>query len=139
MKKAWKRLKYIFSDDNSQKELTSILSKLRASAPYLYIEFNQRHFVGRQKSFKDGYLLLNLDTMGKPFRKESSKTKESKIWFQALKDAIIHKRNINGQVAFIVKFFRHETKGIETPKFLNEVKKTLKELKPLYDFLKINN
>ena len=135
--KAWKRLKYIFSNDKSQNELISILAQLRSKVPYLYIEFHQRHYVNRQKAYTDGKLFFNIDAVGKPFQKKNSKTKQSPIWFQALQEAIINKKNLNGQIAFMVRFFFTETKGINSTKFLNEVKQTLKEMKPLYDYLKL--
>ena len=137
-RKAWRRLKQIFSDENNKNQLMSILAKLRNSVPYLYVEFVQRHFVTRQKGIQDGHLYFNLDAVGKPFIQTKSKTKLSSIWIQALQDAIINKRNLNGQVAFIARFFLHETKNITKPMFLNEVKNTLKEMKPLYDYLKLD-
>ena len=136
-RKAWRRLKNIFSDGNSKNQLMSILAKLRNSVPYLYVEFVQRHFVTRQKGIQDGHLYFNIDAVGKPFIQKKSKTKLSSIWIQALQDAIINKRNLNGQVGFIAKFFLYETKNIDKPIFLNEVKNTLKEMKPLYDYLKL--
>ncbi len=138
-KKAWNRLKEIFSNENYQNELISILSRYRKTVPYLYVEFVQRHFINRRIGIHDGHLFFNLDVMGKPFMKKKSKTKQSSIWFQALYEAIINKRNLNGQVAFYTKFFLNETKGIDKPEFINTVKSTLKNLKPLYEYLKSDN
>ena len=60
--------------------------------------------------------------------------KQSPIWLLAIQEAIINKRHLNGQVAFYTKFFFNETKGIDKPEFLNIVKSTLKNLKPLDDY-----
>ena len=137
-RRAWNRLKEIFSTEKYQNELMSILANYRKTVPYVYIEFVQRHFINRRIGIHDGHLFFNLDVIGKPFMKKDSKTKQSSIWFQALYEAIINKRNLNGQIAFYTKFFLNETKGIESPKFINDVKTTLKNMKPLYDFLKLD-
>jgi hypothetical protein len=135
-RRAWRRLKDVFSNDKQTNELLSILAQLRKSVPYLYIEFVQRHYITRKKPIKDGQLTFNLDAIGKPFMQKGSKTKQSPIWFQAMQEAIINKKGINGQVAFSARFFLNETKGINSPKFLNTVKATLQNFKPLYEFLK---
>jgi len=134
--KAWNRLKKIFSNEKYRNELMTILSRYRKTVPHLYIEFVQRHFINRRIGINDGHLFFDLDVMGKPFMKKNSKTKQSSIWFQALNEAIINKRNLNGQVAFWTKFFLNETKGIDKPEFIKTVKSTLKNLKPLYEYLK---
>ena len=135
-KKSWNRLKEIFSNEKYRGELMSILARYRKNVPHLYIEFVQRHFINRRIGIHDGHLFFDLEVMGKPFMKKNSKTKQSSIWFQALYEAIINKRNLNGQVAFYTKFFLNETKGIDKPEFINTMKSTLKNLKPLYDYLK---
>ena len=137
--KAWRRLKNIFSNDNLQNKLISILARLRSKVPYLYAEFNQRHYVTRQKAIQDGKLFFSLDAVGEPFQQKETKTKLSPIWFQALQEAIINKRKLNGQVAFISIFFLNETKDIDNPKFINTVKTTLSNIKPLYEYLKLDN
>jgi hypothetical protein len=136
--KAWRRLKEIFSDEKYKNELMSILAQYRKTVPHLYVEFVQRHFINRRIGLNDGHLFFSLDVMGKPFMKKNSKTKQSSIWFQALYEAIINKKNMNGQVAFYTKFFLNETKGIDKPEYIKTVKSTLKNLKPLYEYLKFD-
>jgi hypothetical protein len=138
-RKSWNRLKEIFSTEKNQNKLVSILAKYRKTVPYLYLEFVQRHFINRRIGIQDGHLSFNIDVIGKPFMKKVSKTKQSSIWFQALHEAIINKRSLNGQFAFYTKFFLNETKGIDKPEFINTVKTTLKNMKPLYDFLKLDS
>jgi len=88
---------------------------------------------------KDGTLDFNLDVIGEPFIQSDSKTKMSLVWFQALQEAIVNKRNMNGQFALIAKYFLNETKGIDKPEFIKTVKSTMKNMKPLYEYLKSKN
>ena len=69
-KKAWSRLKKVFSDEANQEQLFSILKSLRNEVPHLFIEFNQRHFVARKFGVSDGYMEFDIDTLGAPFRKK---------------------------------------------------------------------
>ena len=135
-KNAWKRLKEIFSTEAYQDELISILANLRKTVPCIYAEFVQRHFIARKHGVEDGKLFFNLDVIGKSFSNKKSIAKISSIWFPAFQEAIINKKNLNGQVAFITKYFYKNTKGIDQTKFLETVKATLKNYKPLYDYLK---
>lgn len=134
-KNAWSRLKNVFAFEDYQNELFSILKTLRKQVPHLYVEFTQRHFISRRFSVRDGYMEFSIDTMGSPFSSRGSKAKEFPIWWEAIQNAIINKKRINGQVAFRARFFLNETKGINKPEFIKTAEKTLKALKPLYDFL----
>ena len=133
---AWSRLKAVFSDERYESRLFSILSRLRKEIPHLFIEFNQRHFIAQKLGVRDGYMEFDIDTLGAPFRNRESKTKEFPIWRSAIRDAIVNKKRINGQVMFKSRFFLAETKGIDKPKFIETAKDTIKAFKPLYDFLR---
>jgi hypothetical protein len=78
-----------------------------------------------KKSYSDGYMRFNVDTLGKPFKKNNSKVKEFPIWRQVVRDAIINKRRINGQIMFITRFYIEDAKGIHTPHFINTAKETI--------------
>lgn len=138
-KHAWSRLKKIFADDANLKELFSILEKLRHQVPHLFIEFNQRHFIAQKIGVRDGYMEFNIDTLGAPFKRRTSKTKEFPIWFPAIKGAIENKRKINAQVMFKARFYLTETKGIDKPQFINVAESTIETFKPLYQFLREMN
>ena len=138
-KQVWSRLKKVFSDEGNQEQLFSILKSLRNEVPHLFIEFNQRHFVARKFSVRDGYMEFDIDTLGAPFRKKDTKAKEFPVWLPAIKAAIVNKRRINGQVMFKSRFFFNETKGIDKPQFIETVKGTIKAFKPLYGFLRERN
>lgn len=135
-KKAWKRLKEVFSDNKNQKELFSILKDLRDQVPHLFVEFNQRHFIAQRKGIRDGYMEFDIDTLGPPFRKRNSKVKEFPLWKHAIIDAVLHKKRINGQVMFKARFFLDEGNGIDKPEFIGTAKSTIKAFKPLYHFLR---
>lgn len=135
-RQAWSRLKKVFSDDAKQDQLFSILKRLRNEVPHLFIEFNQRHFIAQKFGIRDGYMEFNIDTLGSPFRKKNSKTKEFPVWLQAIKAAIVNKKRINGQVMCKSKFFLNKTKGIDKPEFIETAKTTVKAFKPIYDFLR---
>jgi hypothetical protein len=135
-KEPWKRLKIIFSDKKLENKLMLILQRLRKRVPHLYVQFHHRHFRAQRYGVTDGLLEFNIDTLGKPFKKQKSTVKEFPLWFDAIKSAIEKKKKINGQIMFGVRFYFNETKAIEKPSFINSVKSTLTNLKPLYDFLK---
>lgn len=134
-KKPWHRLKTIFSGDY-EKQLYAILKNLRDKVPHLFIEFNQRHFIAQRIGIKDGYMEFNIDTVGSPFRRNNSPVKEYPMWITAIKNAVLDKKGINGQVMFKARFYLKETKGIDKPQFIYTAKDTIKAFKPLYDFLK---
>jgi hypothetical protein len=136
-RKAWARLKKVFSSENDLERLLSILKNLRDGVPHLYMEFNQRHFVAPKFGVRDGFLEFNIDTMGAPFRKMNSETKEFPVWIDAISAAVTRKRNINGQFMIKARFFLGETDGIDRPEFIATAKRTIKAFKPLYDFLKV--
>ena len=135
-RKAWSRLKTVFSDQRYESQLFSILSRLRKEIPHLFIEFNQRHFVTQKIGIRDGYMEFDIDTLGSPFRTQESKAKEFPVWKSAIRDAILNKKRINGQVMFKSRFFLTETKGIDKSQFIETAKRTIKAFKPLYDFLR---
>ncbi|MFH1349495.1 MAG: hypothetical protein ABII26_01025 [Pseudomonadota bacterium] len=126
---AWLRLKKIFSNDDLLNELFSILKTLKENVPHVFIEFIQRHFIARRFGVRDGYMEFNIDTFGTPFRKKNSKAKEFSPWLPAIKEAIVNKKRINGQVMFKARFFLNETKGIERSQFIKTVKATVGSLK----------
>lgn len=134
--RAWLRLKSVFSSQREYETLFSILKSLRENIPYLFIEFHQRHFVTRRFGVRDGFMEFNVDTLGSPFRRKNSKTKEFPIWVDAIGSAVKKKGNVNGQVMFKSRFFLQETAGIEKPEFIETSKQTIKAFKPLYEFLK---
>ena len=136
---AWSRLKAVFSDERYESQLFSILSRLRKEIPHLFIEFNQRHFVAQKIGIRDGYMEFDIDTLGFPFRTQESKAKEFPVWKSAIRDAILNKKRINGQVMFKSRFFLTETKGIDKSQFIETAKRTIKAFKPLYGFLREPN
>lgn len=136
-KKVWPRLRVIFSDVENEKQLLLILNILRKKVPYLFIEFNQRHFIAQRLGVRDGYMEFNIDTLGVPFRNKGSKLKEFPIWWPTIKEAILNKRRINGQVMFKSRFFF--TDGIEKPQFIKKAEETVKAFIPLYEFLRKSN
>lgn len=138
-KQAWSRLKEIFSNKGEQHKIFDKLKDLRKSVPHFFIEFNQRHFIAQKFGIRDGYMEFNIETFGTPFKKANSKVKEFPIWMPAIKEAILNKRKVNGQVMFKVKFYLNETKGIDKPQFINVAKSTINALKPLYNFLHKSN
>ncbi len=135
-KQAWSRLKNVFSDEANQDQLFLILKGLRNEVPHLFIEFNQRHFIAQKIGIRDGYMEFDIDTLGSPFRTKESKAKEFPVWESAIRDAIVNKKNINGQVMFKSRFLLTETKEIDKPQFIKTAKDTIKAFKPLYDFLR---
>ena len=137
-KKAWLRLKKVFSDTDLEKQLYSTLMNLRKEVPHVFIEFIQRHFLYRKYGIRDGYMEFNIDTLGSPFRNKNSKVKEFPIWGPTLRDAVRNKKNVNAQVMFKSRFFLNETKDIDKSKFIKTAKATLKAFKPLYSFLQKN-
>jgi len=135
-RQAWKRLKEVFSEERDQDDLFFILEDLRNQIPHLFVEFNQRHFIAQKIGVRDGYMEFDIDTLGAPFRKKNSKAKEFPVWQSAIREAILHKKRINGQVMFKSRFFFAETKGIDKPEFIETAKTTIKAFKPLYNFLR---
>jgi len=133
----WKQLKNAF--DHNEGELFKILEKLRGKVPNLFVEFNQRHFIGRKRGITDGFLEFSIDTLGKAFRKDESKVKEFPVWLEAVRSAIVKKKNINGQVMFKCRFYLADARGIKTPQFIDTSKETIKALEPLYSFLNRKN
>ena len=135
----WKRLKSIFSNDDNERALFNILKKLRMTAPDLFLEFHQRHFLYQRKGVRDAFLEFHIDTFGAPFLDDKSKVKAFPIWFQALKEAILNKRKVNAQTMFKVRFYLDDTPNLDNEKFLDTARKTLESLKPLYSFLSQTN
>lgn len=135
-RRAWSRLKSIFSDEENLDLLFSILGTLRKEVPHLFVQFTQRHFIAQKFAVRDGFMEFDVDTLGSPFRGKGSKAREFSIWLPAIKDAIVNKKRINGQVMFISRFLFNETKGIERAEFIKTAKATVKAFKPLYDFLR---
>lgn len=141
-KKSWKRLKTVFSEDY-EKQLYIILKNLRNKVPHLFIEFNQRHFIAQKIGIKDGYMEFNIDTVGRPFRRKNSPVKEYPMWITAIRNAVMNKEGINGQVMFKARYYlkereckSKETKVIDKSQFIITAQATVKAFKPLYDFLK---
>lgn len=135
-KEAWKRLQAVFANKIHEDELNAILINLRKNVPQLLIEFHQRHFIAQRIGVRDGFMEFNIDTLGSPFRQKKSKCKEFPIWRNVLKDTILNKKKVNGQIMFKAIFYYRDNKGIETIDFIKTAKDTVKALKPLYDFLK---
>ncbi|HOP61530.1 MAG TPA: hypothetical protein PKZ60_09010 [Candidatus Saccharicenans sp.] len=85
----WQRLKQIYGDDNLFKEFESLLFELRSKLPDIYLEFLQRHYVGRKDGVIDGMMEMNLDTInGNP----EENVKENKALWEGLRSAITRKR-----------------------------------------------
>jgi hypothetical protein len=59
----WRRLKQICKDENLFREFESQLFELRSRLPNIYLEFLQRHYVGRKDGVIDGMIEMNLDTI----------------------------------------------------------------------------
>ena len=78
---------------------------------------------------------FDIDTLGSPFSSKESKAKKFPVWKQALKEAIINKKNVNAQVMFKSRFYFNKTKGIDTPEFIKTAEKTIVAYKPLFEFL----
>ena len=135
-KKAWTRLKTVFSHEEYEEQLFSILAKLRKKVPHLFVEFTQRHFIAQRIPVRDGYMEFNIDTFGMPFRTKDSKARPFPIWSHAVKAAILEKRRVNGQVMFKSRFYLNEAEGIDKPEFITVAKETVKGFRPLYDFLR---
>lgn len=135
-KAAWKRLRQVFTDGKYMDTLLDILRDLRKEVPHLYIEFNQRHFKNRKFGVRDGYMEFSIDTLGSGFSKKDSSVKEFPIWREALKEAIINKKKINGQVMFKCRYFYDEVKNIDKPEFLNTARKNIYAFDRLYKFLR---
>ena len=102
----------------------------------MFIDFNQRHFIAQKIGYRDGFIEFNIDTLGRPFKDKNSKVKESPVWLPAIKEAILKKKNINGQVMFKSRFFLNGTKGIDKSGFIKTAEKTVMSYKPLYEFLR---
>jgi hypothetical protein len=79
---------------------------------------------------------FDVDTIDSRFRTNKSEAKEFPVWFDAITQAIVNKRRVNGQVMFKSRFFLNETKGINKPEFIDTAKDTVKAFKPLYTFLR---
>jgi hypothetical protein len=134
-KKVWSRLRSIFSNVENEKKLLSILNILRKKVPHLFIEFNQRHFIAQRLGIRDGYIEFNIDNLGPPFKNRGSKVKEFPIWWKTIKEAILNRKGINGQVMFKSRFFFAD--GIvEKAQFIRKAEYTVKAYIPLYDFLR---
>ena len=134
-KKIWSRLKFVFSESDSEAELFKLLKELRNNVPFLYIELIQRHFEHRRFGIRDGFMEFDIDTLGSSFRSKDSKAKEFPVWKLALREAIINKKNVNAQVKFNSRFYFNKTKDIDSPEFVQTAQRTVKAYKPLYDFL----
>ena len=133
--KRWTRLKRVFSEIELENKMFPMIIKLRKDTPSVFMEFTQRHFHAVKKGIQDAYLEFSMDTFGEPFKKPGSKIKEFPLWYEVLKEAIVKKKGINGQVAIKCRFYFESTKNIKSVTFLKTAKKTLAAMKPLYHFL----
>ena len=131
----WKQLKSVFQKPSGEQKIISLMETLRNKVPNLFLEYHQRHFLFRKKGVKDAFLEFNIDTFGLPFSKRKSNVKEFPIWYEVFKSAVVKKSKINAQVAFKIRFYYFDTKGMDKEGFLKTVKITLEAIKPLYLFL----
>jgi len=74
-KRAWSRLKAIFSDQGNEEELFLILKDLRKKVPCLFLQFHQRHFIYMKKGITDGYMEFDIDTLGNLSEEKTQKQK----------------------------------------------------------------
>ncbi|HHT9125644.1 MAG TPA: hypothetical protein ACFYD6_07470 [Candidatus Brocadiia bacterium] len=131
----WKRLKEIFEGDDIFASFVKKLFKLRKNLPNLFIEFVQRHFLGRSKPIIDGIIEMNLDTV--EGRKEVE-VKENKKWLEVLRELVKNKEGYNGELALYTRFFYKDCPKRKTAAFKNVVINTAGDFKEIYKFLQKN-
>ncbi len=131
----WRRLKQICQDDNLFREFESQLFELRSMLPNVYLEFLQRHYVGRKDGVIDGMIEMNLDTInGNP----EKNVKENKALWEGLRSAIARKKDYNGQLMIRTRYFFKDHPEMEDENFKDEIIRATSSFKPLYEFLTEN-
>jgi len=128
----WRRLKQICKDDNLFQEFESLLFELRSTLPNIYLEFLQRHYVGRKDGLIDGMIEMNLDTIhGNP----EKNVKENKALWEGLRSAIARKKDYNGQLMIRTRYFFKDHPEMEHESFKDEIIRATASFKPIYEFL----
>jgi len=128
----WGRLKHICQDDNLFQEFESQLFALRSTLPNIYLEFLQRHYVGRKDGLIDGMIEMNLDTInGNP----EKNVKENKALWEGLRSTIKRKKDYNGQLMIRTRYFFKDHPEMERESFKDEIIRATASFKPLYQLL----
>lgn len=131
--KKWTRLRGIFSKNDQFDSFVSKLYQLRKKLPNLYIEFVQRHYIGRKgNDIIDGILEMDIDTI-----KGREEVKVNENWLEALRNLVKNKKGYNGQLMLITRFFYKDDPKIKTMAFKDEIIKTANNFKDIYDFLRL--
>lgn len=126
----WKRLKDISENDNYFNEFIVNLLRLRKKVPNLYLEFLQRHYIGRKFGVVDGIFEMNLDTF-----KGGNNIKVNELWLKSLRNMIINKKGFNGQLMLRTRYFYIKDKNIKKAAFKDEVIRAAEMFKEIYDYL----
>ena len=128
----WQRLKAICQDDNLFRDFESQLFELRSKLPNIYLEFLQRHYVGRKDGAIDGMIEMNLDTInGNP----EEKVKKNKALWEGLRSVIARKKDYNGQLMIRTRYFFKDHPEMENENFKDEIIRATASFKSLYEFL----
>jgi len=100
--------------------------------PNIYLEFLQRHYIGRHKGVIDGMIELNLDTINGNREKG---VKENKLLWLGLRNVIASKKGYNGQLMIRTRYFSKDHSEMKDESFKDEIIRATAAFKPLYEFL----
>lgn len=128
--KRWKRLRQIFSKNESFDSFLEKLYKLRSHLPNLYLEFVHRHYIRQRDGVIDGILEMDLDTI-----KGSKKVKANKKWLEAIRELIKNKKNYNGQLMLRTRFFYKDYPEVKAATFKDKIIKTAYEFRDVYEYI----
>jgi len=128
--KRWKRLRQIFSKNESFDSFLGKLYKLRSHLPNLYFEFVHRHYLSQRDGVIDGIMEMDFDTI-----KGSKKVKANQKWLEAIRELIKNKKGYNGQLMLRTRFFYKDYPQIKNSAFKQTIIETAYKFRDVYEYL----
>jgi len=134
-KAEWKRLRNVLEQEALNKEFRKNLEFILDKAPKgadSVLSFRQRHYIARVKPIIDAMSLINITTL-----LGLEKSKDNQIWWDLLLNIANTKNKYNYQLEIGYEMKYEKVEDLKNSKAIDIILKCYKNLKPIYNFLKI--